>query len=621
MPALYADPGTIILDDVAYKILAGSDGKGADLLQVQQLGSYQQGVTIGSPDVNSHPYLSTWGLMDLTGGHGLATHLAGTTDTRYRYSTLDVSRPGQWAGRWAVATETGTAGTFMPLGDLLYSGNVEMYGAFGTDLHVWNESTDAWTDTTANLTAAPVNTGVAFQGTGTLRLFIPLGTNGYDTYTGASKANSANDALMFCVFGGTNLIRLTTTGQLHYSTDGSAWTSYGTDGKIDGSLTAYGIYEWRDAMDNPILIINTSGGAFTFDPGGPTLYPLDLKFPNHPNQGLAACVWRGIYYVTVGMGIHSHTGSVIGAMGLDRDEGLPATYSLGSKIVSMVPEYNNMYALVQGGSSSYPSVQRFDSYGWHSVWELGSTGTASKLYVSGARSTPRIWWGVGNNAYTIELPIAYNNPRQLIAASSGSMLSSTGYLETGLTNMGMPGSKKIAVSIGIRLDVPAETILLADPLTVKYRTSEGGSWSTLLGPYTEDGDLLIPDGSSSDTYYYWFDADFEGVAFDEIELRIEHTLANELPIKWAAMYFMKVLSGNLAWNAALDLTYTFEYQSDINMAAHLDELITSGRIVFLVTRKAQYYVRVSAWTGSDYTGRADNRSTRTVSLIQIRDRP
>ena len=76
-----------------------------------------------------------------------------------------------------------------------------------------------------------------------------------------------------------------------------------------------------------------------------------------------------------------------------------------------------------------------------------------------------------------------------------------------------------------------------------------------------------------------------------------------------------------ARNAALDLTYTFEYQSDINMAAHLDELITSGRIVFLVTRKAQYYVRVSAWTGSDYTGRADNRSTRTVSLIQIRDRP
>ena len=60
----------------------------------------------------------------------------------------------------------------MPLGDLLYSGNVEMYGAFGTDLHLWNESTDAWTDTTQNLTAAPVNSGVAFKGTGTLKLKV-----------------------------------------------------------------------------------------------------------------------------------------------------------------------------------------------------------------------------------------------------------------------------------------------------------------------------------------------------------------------------------------------------------------------------------------------------------------
>lgn len=620
--ATTADNGTIILDGVAFKVVVGDNGKGADLLQVQQLGSYQQGVTIGSPDVNSHPYLSTWGLMDLTGGHGLADHLAGTTDTRYRYSTLDVSRPGQWAGRWKVNTETGTAGAFMPLGDLLYSGNVEMYGAFGTDLHIWNESTDAWTDTTVNLTAAAVNPGVAFAGTGTLRLFIPLGASGYDTYTGAAKANVASDALMFCVFGGSNLIRLTTTGQLHYSTDGTAWTSYNADGKIDGALTAYGIHEWRDAMDNPILIIHTSGGAFTFDPAGPTLYPLDLKFPNHPNQGLAACVWRGIYYVTVGMGIHSYTGSVIGAMGLDRDEGLPALYSLGSRIVALAPEYNNMYALVQGGSSAYPSVQRFDGYGWHSVWEASGTGTASKLFISGARSTPRIWWGVGNNSYTTELPIAYSNPRQLIVASSSDFLEASGYLETGMTNMGMPGSRKVAVSLGVRLDVPDELILLADPLTLKFRTSENATWTALSGPYNENGlGPIIPDGTISETLYYWFDADFEGVAFDEIELRVENTYANLLPIKYAAMYFMKVLSGNLAWNAAFDCTNTVELKTDAALAAKLDSLITSGRIVSMIHRDTTYKVRVSAWNGSDATGRADARSTRTVSLIQIRDRP
>ena len=240
-----ADPDTLVLDDVTYAIVrtqGQNNQPGPGLVQVQQLGSYQQGVTIGSPDVNSHPYLSTWGLMDMTGGNGIATHQAGVTDNRYRYSTLDVSRPGQWASRWAVGVETGTAGTFMPLGDLLYSGNVEMYGAFGTDLHLWNESTDAWTDTTQNLTAAPVNSGVAFKGTGTLKLFIPLGTNGYDTWTGSAFAHVASDTLMFCVFGGSNLIRLDTTGQLYYSTDGSSWTSYSTDGKIDGADLVYKNY-------------------------------------------------------------------------------------------------------------------------------------------------------------------------------------------------------------------------------------------------------------------------------------------------------------------------------------------------------------------------------------------
>ena len=625
MPIATAEPGTIILDGVLYKILAGSDGKGADLLQVQQLGSYQQGVTIGSPDVNSHPFLSTWGIKDLTGGHGLAFHLAGTTDTHYRYSTIDVSRPGQWAPRWAVATETGTAGTFMPLGDLLYSGNVEMYGAFGTDLHIWNESSDAWTDTTDNLAAAPVNPGVAFQGTGTLRLFIPTGSSGYSTYTGATKTDVAASASvpavrMFCVFGSTNLIALATDGQLWYSTDGSTWASYGPDGKIDGSLTAYGIYETRDATDSPILIVNTSGRAFTFDPGVPKLYTLDLQFPNHPNQGLAASVWRGVYYITVGMGIHSYTGSTIGAMGLDRDEGLPALYGYGSKIASLAPEYNNLYALVQGGSTSYPSVHRFDGYGWHSVWEGSATGTVSKLYVSGARSTPRIWWGVGNNSYTFQLPIGYSNPRQVITAGDGALLdASGGYLQTGMTDMGMPGSRKIAVSVGCRMSALDEVTVA--PAEIKYRLRENDSWTTLVGPMEGGGPAVFPAvGPVQDaTYYYWFDADFEGVAFDEIELQVSVGLRTI--VKWVAMYFMKVLSGNLAWTAAVDFANTLEVKTDLAQAAHLDSLITSGRIVDLVHRETTYKVRVSAWNGADSTGRADGRSTRTISLIEIRDRP
>lgn len=627
--ATSADPGSCIIgppdDHKAFKLAQAKGSDGADLITVSQLSSYQPGVTIGATDVNSHPVLSTWGISDLTGGHGLAFHLPGVTDQRYRFATADVTRPGMWTAPYPFNSYSGTSGTFWPCGDLLYSGNVEFYGAFGTDLHLWNESTDSWTDTTNNLTAAPVNTGVAFKGTGTLKLFIPMGASGYATYTGATFANVAASgtvpaAKAFCVFGGTSLVCLDTVGQLWYSVDGTAWTSFSTDGKVDESLTANWIYEDRDAMGNPALMVVTTGGLFTFDPAGPTLYRLDLVYPNHPSQGLTACSWRGEQYIAVGLGVHSYTGGNIGAMGLDRDEGLPFNLGFNAKIVSLVAQYNDMYALVQGdGTNSYASLHRWTGYGWHWVWQAESTSAPTRAYVSGARSSQRIWWGEGPLSWSQQLPIAYTNPRQLVENNVGSLATGTFGFETGLTNMGMPGSRKIAVSVGVRIETPSGTITLADPPVVQYRTHEGDAYTTLSGPYTASGTVIIPDGSVADTYFYWFDSDFEGVDFDEIELR----LAWEAPflIKWAALYFTKVISGNLAWTVTLDLTEKFDGNSPAVMGAALDRFIVDENLVDFIYRDTTYKVRVSSWSGADSSGRADTRGMRSVQLIQVKDRP
>jgi hypothetical protein len=627
--ATSADPGTVILGPsdahMAFKLAQARGNDAADLITVSQLSAYQPGVTIGAVDVDSHPVLSTWGISDLNGGHGMADHMAGITDQRYRFGTADVTRPGKWFPRLAVATETGTAGAFWPAGDLLVSGNVEMYGVFGTDLHLWNESTDAWTDTTSNLTAAPVNTGVAFAGTGTLRLFIPMGASGYATYTGAVFANVAASgtvpaAKAFCVFGNTSLICLATNGQLWYSVDGTAWTSFGADGKVDGALTANWIYEDRDVMGNPVLMVVTTGGVFSFDPAGPTLYQLDLQFPNHPSQGLTACNWRGEQYIAVGLGVHSFTGSNIGAMGLDRDEGLPFNLGYDAKIVSLVGEYNDMYALVQGdNTNSFASVQKWTGSGWHSVWERGASATVTRLYVSGARSQHRLWWGGGNNSYTIDLPIAFTNPRQLYANALGSFDSGTVYLETGLTNMGMPGSKFIGVAAGIYVDTPEDLITLADAPVVKYRLADERSFTTCSGPRNENGSIYVPDGSVRGSYFYWLDSGFEGVRFEEIELRVEWTLPWLL--KGVALYFTKVISGNRAWTVTLDLTEKFEDVSPELMEQAIDNYIIDENIIDFIYRDTTYKVRVSSWSGADSSGRADTRGMRSVQLIEVHDRP
>ena len=625
-----ADPGSIILGPsdsrVAFKLAQAKGSDGADLITVSQLSAYQPGATIGAVDVDSHPVLATWGISDLSGGHGLADHQAGVTDQRYRYATGDVSRPGLWFPRLKVTSKTGTAAAFWPCGDLLYSGNVEMYGAFGTDLHLWNESTDSWTDTTQNLTAAPVNTGVAFQGTGTLKLFIPMGASGYATYTGAVFANVAASgsvpaAKAFCVFGSTSLVCLDTAGQLWYSVDGSTWTSFSTDGKVDGALTANWIYEDRDAMGNPVLMVVTTGGLFSFDPAGPTLYQLDLQFPNHPTQGLTACNWRGEQYIAAGLGVYSYTGGNIGAMGLDRDEGLPTAQGYDAKIVSLVPELNGMYALLQGnGTNSYGSVQVWTGFGWHGVWEAGSSTTVTRLYVSGARSQHRLWWGSGNTSYTLDLPIGYSNSRLIYNVLTSTAFESGDWtVETGLTNMGMPGSDKLAVSVGLRVYTPAGAITLADFPSVSYRLSEGAAYTALSGPRNAAGTLIFPDGTTPGTFFYWMDSGFEGVRFEEIELKI----TSRIPwvIKWAALYFIKIVAGNLAWTVTLDLTNTYEDQSPAQMNAALDSYITSENIVDFIYRDTTYKVRVASWSGADSSGRGDDRGMRSVQLIQVKDRP
>jgi hypothetical protein len=626
-----SDPGAIILGPsdahMAFKLAQAKGSDGADLITVSQLSAYQQPVTIGAVNTDSHPVLSTWGISDLTGGHGLANHQAGVTDQRYRFATADVTKTKAWTCRRKVTTETGTAGNFWPAGDLLVSGTMTFYGVFGTDLHVWNGSSFA--DTTHNLTATPTDTGVAFEGTGTLKLFIPMGSSGYATYTGTTFANVAASgsvpaAKTFCVYGQTSLIALATDGQLWYSVDGTTWTSFGDDGKLNGALTGNVLFEDRNVMGNPVLMIVTSGGLFAFDPAGPTLYPQDLSFPNNPWQGRAGCAWHGMEYIAAGLNVFDYTGSNIGSMGLDRDEGLPITQSYRASIVSLAGELNGLYALVQGDPSDAvrpdflvnSSVHRWTGFGWHACWESSTTVDVSRLYISGAGGRHRVWWGAGHTAYTLDLPIGLDNGRQ-IQWHYSTDFDATAYVQTGLTDMGMPGSDKIGVSVGVRCD-NNNGADIAFPV-VKYRLGETASWVTCAGPYDETGSPLTGYTGPNVTYFYWLDNGFEGVRFDEIELELSWN--NPIFVKWMALYFTKVISGNYAWTATLDLTNTYEDQSPEQMNAALDSYITSENIVDFIYRDTTYNVRVTSWTGADSSGRGDNRGMRSVQLIEVKDRP
>ena len=116
-----------------------------------------------------------------------------------------------------------------------------------------------------------------------------------------------------------------------------------------------------------------------------------------------------------------------------------------------------------------------------------------------------------------------------------------------------------------------------------------------------------------------FSCELEGVRFEEIELRIEW--ANPAFIKWAALYFTKIVSGNLAWTVTLDLTNTYEDQSPAAMNAAIDSYITTENIVDFIYRDTTYKARVASWSGADSSGRGDDRGMRSVQIIQVKDRP
>jgi hypothetical protein len=305
-------------------------------------------------------------------------------------------------------------------------------------------------------------------------------------------------------------------------------------------------------------------------------------------------------------------------VGLDRDEGLPYLYNYNCKIVDMAGGYNEMYALVQGSASdnTLSSVHKFTGFGWHAVWENDAEETMTRLVVSQANSTYRVWWGGANTAYTIELPLSYTNLKQIATSGSGTFLTKPGYIETGLNDMGMAGYRKIAHSAQFRIAMPQDDANGPSAPQLYYRLKEGAAYTEMV----DASGLVWPAGGGTLdwlTAHFWFDSNKVGVAFDEIELKL---VVNNIygVVGYLTMDFVKVPRPNKAWTATIDLSEAYDDESPATMAAKLEDLIASEAFTTMVHRNDTYYVRLASWSGPDNTGLGDERSMRTIQIIETR---
>lgn len=620
----------------------------------QNLALFSRKVTIGDHTKDSDDLISTWiTLRDTTGGTGVLDIQEGTHDSRFWFGTL-------WSRDYGLLTlnrfsHEVTNGSY-PLGDLKVSGTRRFFYANSTnDIFLWDQTAGTFgqgTDTLDNLTAAPVNVGVRFRGTGAgTRLFVPVGASGIDAYDGTTVTNIAADSdtndlnCLALVEWDDKLIALGTAGELWASLDGSSFVRQAST--IDGAYEPRNMVIYFNRNGDRTVHVTTDEKLHAWDSTNDVLIPTEVKMPPHPQGGLGADDWRNTLYQSAGMMVYFFNGGTQGEVGMTRNDGIPATYR--GHIVDLRAEHNALYALVQGTTEdatdpdfisegifdeqavfspeqAYSSLWAYTNLGWHVVWVSDEAGdTPTRIYVSAAQGGYRLWWGANGILHNQILPRDFHNPRAALEAGVGDF-ATTGFIETGWFDAAMAGFRKLAshVEVGIERASPSAEV------RVLYATDFNDAWLPLGDPIDEAGSHVIPFGeiatADGDTFS-------EGMAFGRIRFRVEmettaspDDLTQSPVLSYLGLYFIKVPKESASWTFAVP-TFSEKgfmggehgFESGREIKAFLDDLLEDERFIQFGYLGEIRRVKVSGVPrGTDQTGTDHDDGQRQVSLVEVK---
>jgi hypothetical protein len=634
----YTDVGEVILgvDSKGYVHLPidVTDGFG---VSTSVLGVYPPKQIQGDYTRDSHQLLSAFIQSSFIGGGQIQTAQEATDIERFWWSTLETRHPRTLC---LPALTTMVAGPNESSARVLGDYNNATLASYGTELRLV-ESGSATGGATLNGT--PVNKGVAFAGTGSTRFFIPLGASGIDIWDGATVTHDGTILAASIELFDEKLYVIETDGDIHYTVDGSTWTSGGVS--LDASYTPRHLVSFYDRADQPCLHVVTERDVWAVNVDGPAMYKTQVQYPAHPDQGLASTVWRTDLYVSVGAGMHRYTGSVIAANGIDRDDGLPEEWK--ARFQDITGAYNGIYCLMRGvpsptnddaelyeldlgagGEDFYVNeasgtsfVCVWDGFGWHYLWGAEASGEPTSIFISGAGGGYRLWWGFAGNLYYQDLPIIFQNPKQI----STSSYAPSGFLETPWVDMNMTGSRKILASIEIDT-LQCDSLNYAD---VYYETDDastvsGTSGLIWLGMINTNGhhvfrfgeNGLLPDDTTTR---------YDGQGFERIRLRFELNRdpddVSKTPIMESyAISFMKRMGNLRAWEFIVDLGYDGEYKGrgKDELRQYLEACVDDEVFMPFCHQDKWYSVKVSGVSGTDMSGMPLDGSRR-INVVESFD--
>lgn len=394
------------------------------------------------------------------------------------------------------------------LPDMVVSSVKTSFVCFGAKIHALDGTfpnvtvVDPEIDTLDNV-MIDYGEAVLFRQSGTTKMYIPQGPNGYQVFDGTALAAAVTtiEPQGFVVFSN-KIWAVSVEGVLWKSLDGINWVEVA---QVDPGYDVRKIISFYDRSDAPAPHIITDAMTFAFDEQVPALYETELNWAPHPYAGVAVEKWRTDLYAAIGMGIQRYTRGTVNAAGLDRDDGAGKDYT--GYVSTLERGFNDLFAGVSstlvageipaetevdqgwevylGASITYCSVMRLTGgQSWHTLWKAPrSGGTVTDLTVSTARLQYNLMWGWQGRLYISALSVGFDNPMENPTA----LFQPEGELLSSWFDFGMKVSQKTMASFELKAGRNVSALNTVELLYQIDDEDKTNTWHT-MGLLTSPGE-------------------------------------------------------------------------------------------------------------------------------------
>jgi hypothetical protein len=587
-------------------------------------------IVIGDTTRDSRQVSSVISVTDLRGGIGLEHYDGAVTVDRLWWSTSQTRYKGHQVLP-ALATATATSGeasvlSIPVIAELLNA----VYVAFNLKVFKYNNVTDNWDSSVHTLPDTPVDEQV-FTLAGTTYLAISTDTGYTYTSDGASWTDDSQDA-KYLSFWDDKLWGITNAGQLWFSHAIGTETNDAILELPAGSVT--GLFVARPGSGDTVLYAATKEGLYVHDFLNTRFIKTGLSLPKHPHNGLGNTVWRENIFISTGLSVYRYStgsgGAVVSIVGPDRDDGLPAAY-VGT-IIKLIPTPNDLIAFVDGTAQStaavlsagqaitghistvfgvpegQSSILSWNELGWETTWISSSAAAPLNTgLVSTAYDKYRVWYGLGNTVYYIDLQANILNPRK-VSTFRYALSSRTEY----------PWYNAAAEdldSVALRVKIEVQGASSTETVKLGYQL-DGIETDVTLGTITSDGVAVYDLPITGDTG--------EGVVFQDIRIVLDLARGDNAllspDVRAVTLEFIKTQTAVFGYQFTIDIPRNgYMGQSPKEMRASLKTAAARKPLVnfnYKNNDNTQKWVRILQLADTNITG-DDDSGTVTVSLVEV----